>query len=169
MSETKLEKTSDLIKKELGIEKGSGTPHLVKSGNLGIEQVIKIANIKKDSMLVNSIKAAVKSISGSCGPLGVLVEGKEPAEISLDIERGEYDHEIKEGKTEISEDKKKKLSEDLARINLELAKEKAALEKEEAEAKPVTTEAVLTTATPKEAEEKKEEKKEEKDKKEFKK
>jgi hypothetical protein len=138
------EKVSDLIKKELGLEKGSGTPHLVKTGNLAIEQVIKIAKEKKDSMLVNSLKAAVKTVIGTCGTLGVLVEGKEPREINADIDNGMYDKEINEEKTDVSDEKKQRLAEELNRINAELAKEKQAIEVEE---KPA---------------EKKEEKKEEK-------
>ena len=69
--------TSELIKKELGIEKGSGVPHKIKVGNLAIEQVIKIAKMKKDSMLANNLKSAVKNVVGTCAQMGVLVEGKD--------------------------------------------------------------------------------------------
>ena len=159
------EKTSDLIKKELGLEKGSGTPHLVKSGNLAIEQVIKIAKEKKNDMLVNNFKGAVKSVVGTCGSLGVLVESKEAKEICSEIDNGVYDKQINEEKIDISDEKKKKLQEELISVNAMLTKEKEALEKEE-EKKPESEEA------PKEEEEKKEgesEKKPEEKKKEVKK
>src|SRR3989344_4990789 len=68
--------SSELIKKELVIEKGSGKPNIEKIGNISMEQVIKIALMKKDSMTVNSLKAAIKNIIGSCGSLGVLIEEK---------------------------------------------------------------------------------------------
>ena len=41
--------TSYLIKKELGIEKGSGTPNKDKVGKLTKDQIRKIAEIKKHS------------------------------------------------------------------------------------------------------------------------
>ena len=40
---------SQLITKELGIEKGSGTPNSLKVGNMAVEQVIKVAAMKKES------------------------------------------------------------------------------------------------------------------------
>lgn len=167
------DKTSDLIKKEAGIAKGSGTPNLVKVANLGIEQIIKVAKIKKDSMLVNSLRGAVKSVAGSCGPLGILVEGKNAAEICSDIDRGNYDSEIKSEKTDISSEKKKALNEELVIVNAQLAKEKEALEKEAAavEAKPAVVPGEVKEEEAKEEgkeekpekkTEKKEEKKEEK-------
>src|SRR4030065_697873 len=43
--------TTALIVKELGVEKGSGSPKSTKVGNLKVEQALKIAEMKKDSML----------------------------------------------------------------------------------------------------------------------
>ena len=62
---------SQLIKKEIGIESGSGAPHEHKVGNLAVEQVVKIAKMKKDSMIVNNLTSAVKSVIGSCHSAGV--------------------------------------------------------------------------------------------------
>lgn len=157
------DKVSDLIKKEIGIEKGSGTPHLVKTGNLAIEQVIKIAKEKMGEMLVNNFKSAVKTVAGVCGPLGVLIEGKEPKAICEDISNGVYDKEINEEKTDVDDDKKKRLQEELTSVNVMLAKEKEALSKLE-ETKPKEEESKEEEAK-KEGEkkvEKKEVKKEEK-------
>jgi len=39
--------TSALIVKELGVEKGSGTPKATKVGNLSPEQIVKIAEMKR--------------------------------------------------------------------------------------------------------------------------
>src|SRR3989344_497892 len=91
---------SELIKKELGLEKGSGTPNKNKIANLSIEQVIKIALMKKDSMLDKSLKSAVKSVIGSCNSLGCLIESKTSKEVNKDIEQGKYDHLIEKKETE---------------------------------------------------------------------
>src|SRR3989338_7510058 len=53
---------AELLKKELGIEKGAGDSKKLKSGNLAIEQIIKIAKVKYDNMLANNLKSAVKSV-----------------------------------------------------------------------------------------------------------
>lgn len=102
---------TELIKKELGIEKGSGEQKKVKVGNLSIEQIIKIAKIKYPNMLANNLKAAVKTVLGSCVSLGVFVESKDPKEIIKEVEKGVYDKEINEEKTEPSKEKLQKLKE----------------------------------------------------------
>jgi large subunit ribosomal protein L11 len=131
---------SELIKKELGLEKGSGMPNKTKVGNISIEQVIKIAKMKKDSMLVNSLKSAVKNVAGSCNSLGILIESKVSKELNKEIENGVYDKEIKEGKTEVSAEKKQMLQEDLIRIQEELKKELERLAAEEEKEKGETKE-----------------------------
>src|SRR3989344_5682124 len=55
---------SELIKKELEIEKGSGEHKKLKAGNLSIEQIIKIAKTKIPNMLAKNLKSAVKSVAG---------------------------------------------------------------------------------------------------------
>jgi|Deesub1362B_J571_1020462.scaffolds.fasta_scaffold00102_67 large subunit ribosomal protein L11 len=84
--------TTALIKKELNIEKGSGeTPRNVV-GNLSFEQVIRIAEIKKERMLSNSLKAACKEVVGTCQSMGVTIDGKPPKEVMKEINEGKYDH-----------------------------------------------------------------------------
>lgn len=121
---------SELIKGEASVEKGSGEPNKNKIANLGIEQVIKIAKMKKDAMLVNNLKSAVKSVIGSCNSIGILVEGRKAKEINNYIDSGVYDKEIKEELTEISKDKKSMLDEQLKQVQQEIKK---VLEKEKAE------------------------------------
>jgi large subunit ribosomal protein L11 len=159
---------SELIKKEIGLEKGSGKAHVEKVGNLAIEQIIKIAKMKQEGMLVNSLKSAVKSVIGSCGSLGILVEGKEPIEINKEIDDGKYDEFIKTGKTEVSEEKKKRLKAQLEGVKEELEKEMEA-EKAEEEKKEEKKEGKKEEEAPAEGEEKKEESKEGEEKKEEKK
>jgi len=125
---------SELIKKELGVDKGSGSAKLDKIGNLAMEQIVKIAKVKKDSMLVNNLRSAIKSVVGSCGPLGILVEGKEPKETIEDINKGIYDNIINNEITEVTEEKKETLDKQLAEIKEELSKKIVEVEEKEEEA-----------------------------------
>jgi large subunit ribosomal protein L11 len=60
-----------LIKKELGLDKGSAIPHKVKVGKLTMEQAKKIAEIKMPDINANDIDAAVKIIAGTARSMGV--------------------------------------------------------------------------------------------------
>lgn len=108
---------SELIKKELDIKKGSGLQKLKKSANMAIEQVIKVAKMKTDSMLSKDLKASVKSVVGSCGPMGIIVEGKKLDVITKELDEGKYDEQINSGKTDVSDEKLKQLSSDLKAMN----------------------------------------------------
>ena len=136
---------SELIKKEIGIEKGSGIPDKNKVGNLAVEQVVKLAKMKQDSLLFNNFKSAVKSVVGSCNSLGVLVEGKPAKGINMEIDSGDYDSIINDQKTEVSEEKKNilamQLKEVQERIKKEMEKAEAERKAEEAKAKKLVTEA----------------------------
>ncbi|WP_456474269.1 50S ribosomal protein L11 [Candidatus Pyrohabitans sp.] len=87
--------TSALIIKELGIEKGSGDAKMDIVGNLTLEQVVKIARLKRDSMLAGDLKAAAKEILGTCVSMGVTVEGKPAKEVQREIDEGKYDDKLK--------------------------------------------------------------------------
>ncbi|ENN96347.1 50S ribosomal protein L11P [Methanocaldococcus villosus KIN24-T80] len=87
--------TSALIKKELGIEKGAHEPRHEVVGNLTLEQAIKIAKMKRKSMLSYTLKDAVKEVLGTCGSMGVTVEGKDPKEVQKEIDQGVYDEIFK--------------------------------------------------------------------------
>jgi len=89
---------SGLLKKELGIEKGSGSQKKVQAANASIEQIISIAKTKFPDMLSRNLKAAVKTVVGTCVSLGILIENKPATEIEEEIEQGKYDKEINEEK-----------------------------------------------------------------------
>ncbi len=137
---------TELIKKEINLEKGSGTPNRIKAANIAIEQVIKIAKMKHDSLLSRDLKASVKQIVGSCGSLGILIESKESHDVNEDIKAGKHDKDIT-NPHDVSKEKLDKLKTDLTRINDELKKE---LEKVEAEkaAAAATLAAQVGTTTP---------------------
>ncbi len=115
--------TSQLIRKELGLEKGAGEPDKEKIGNISIEQCIKIAKMKMDTMYTFSLKAAVKSVAGSCNSLGVLIEGKTSGEINTDIDGGVYDKIIADEKISIEPEKKIQLQNQLEEIREKLKRE----------------------------------------------
>lgn len=100
---------SELIKRELGIEKGSGIQKKAYVANASIEQIIKVAKTKLPNLLCKDLRAAVKSVVGTCVSLGILIENKSASEIEEDINEGKYDKEIQEEKTEHSQEKKKEL------------------------------------------------------------
>jgi large subunit ribosomal protein L11 len=87
--------TSALIIKELGVEKGSGDKNVV--GNLTMEQVIKIANIKRKGLLSKNLKNAAREVVGTAGTLGATIEGLPPKEAQMAIASGKFD-EILEAK-----------------------------------------------------------------------
>jgi len=66
--------TSVLIKKELGIEKGSSTPNVQKVGKLTREQVKKIAEIKLPDTNANTLEAVESMVIGTARNMGVEVE-----------------------------------------------------------------------------------------------
>lgn len=111
--------TSELLKKELGLEKGSGEQKKIKVANASIEQIISIAKTKSPNLLSKNLKAAVKMVLGSCVSLGILVENKHPKEIEVEINQGKYDSEITQEKTETSEEKRKILDEYFTKIKTE--------------------------------------------------
>ena len=88
--------TSALIVKELGVEKGSGTPKATKVGNLTLEQIVKLAGMKRPDSYAKTTIAAVKEIAGACVSMGVTVDSKEPKEFIKDLNRGLYQNTLKE-------------------------------------------------------------------------
>jgi large subunit ribosomal protein L11 len=83
--------TPALIVSELKIEKGSGTPSTQKVGNLTIEQVVRIAKMKRPELLARDLKGAAKEILGACVSMGVTAEGKDPREVQKEIDQGKHD------------------------------------------------------------------------------
>jgi large subunit ribosomal protein L11 len=119
---------SALIKKEAGIEKGSGKPQTDHVADLAIEQVIKISKMKEEDLHGRTPKARVKEVIGTCNSMGVMVEGKHARDSMRDVEAGRYDEEINAGKTELSAEELKKLQEERAVMQAELTKKKAEIE-----------------------------------------
>ncbi|MCL2067334.1 MAG: 50S ribosomal protein L11 [Treponema sp.] len=65
---------SVLIKKAIGLEKGSAESHKTKVGKISREKIEEIAKTKMADLSANDIEAAVKIIAGSARSMGVEVE-----------------------------------------------------------------------------------------------
>ena len=123
---------AELIKKEIAAEKGSSEPGKFKVGNISFERIVSIAKTKMPNLLAKDLRSGIKLIVGTCVSLGVLIDNKEAKEIERDIESGVYDKEIKNEKTEVSEEKKKMLEQHFAVVKARQEKEKKALEEAKA-------------------------------------
>lgn len=66
--------TDDLIRKALGIEKGSGVPQKDKVGKLRKDQVQQIAEAKMKDMNTDNLESAMKVVAGTARSMGVEVE-----------------------------------------------------------------------------------------------
>lgn len=86
--------TTALILDELNIEKGSQDPGMDKVADLSIEQALKIARMKYDSLLSNDYKMATKEVIGTCVSMGLTVDGKNPKIVQKDIDEGVYDEQL---------------------------------------------------------------------------
>lgn len=65
---------ADMIKKELGLEKGSGTTGRETIKTLSLAQAKKIAEEKMDDLNTDDIDQAVKIVEGTARSMGVKVE-----------------------------------------------------------------------------------------------
>jgi large subunit ribosomal protein L11 len=63
-----------LIKKELGLEKGSGQPNRVKVGKLTKAQVRKIAEVKMPDLNCDTVESAMAMVAGAARSMGVEVD-----------------------------------------------------------------------------------------------
>lgn len=87
--------TSALILKEIGVEKGTGDKTSI--GNLSIDQVVKIANVKRRGLLSKTLKNAAREVIGTAGSLGATIDGLPSKEAQAAVAGGKYD-EILEAK-----------------------------------------------------------------------
>lgn len=63
-----------LIKKELGLESGSGVPNKTKVGKLTQDQLRKIAETKMPDLNAANVESAMRMIAGTARSMGVTIE-----------------------------------------------------------------------------------------------
>jgi len=71
---TKTPPASILIKKAVGLDKGSGVPNKNKVGKISKEDVKKIAELKMEDLNAKDLEGAMKMIAGTCRSMGITVE-----------------------------------------------------------------------------------------------
>ncbi len=71
--ELKQMSSADMIKKELGIEKGSGKPNKEKVGEIKRSQLRKLAEKKIVDMNTDDIEATIRMMEGTAKNMGVVV------------------------------------------------------------------------------------------------
>jgi len=72
--ETKTPPTSDLLRRALGIEKGSGNPRSEKVGKLGKDKIYEIARNKVKDLNTTDIDKAASIVEGTAKSMGVEIE-----------------------------------------------------------------------------------------------
>jgi large subunit ribosomal protein L11 len=100
---------AELIKQEAGIKKGSGSPKTDLVADIKIEQVMKVAGMKSDSLLGVDLKARVKEVAGTCRSMGIMIEEMKVADFIKQVNEGKFDKGILSGKTELTEEEKKEM------------------------------------------------------------
>lgn len=85
----------ELIKKEAGIEKGSGKSKEEFVGDISFERLVKVVKEKIDEMNTSDLKKAVLQGIGICISAGIKIEGKDPRVVKEEVKEGKYDDKLK--------------------------------------------------------------------------
>jgi large subunit ribosomal protein L11 len=72
---TKTPPVADLLRKAVGVEKGSAEPNRIKVGKISRQQLREIAEIKMKDLNAIDIEGAEKQIIGTARSMGIEVEG----------------------------------------------------------------------------------------------
>ena len=67
--------TAVLLKKEAGLDKGSGTPNKTKVATVTSAQVRRIAELKMPDLNCDSVESAMAMVAGAARSMGVEVKG----------------------------------------------------------------------------------------------
>lgn len=71
---TKTPPATDLLKRALGLEKGSNNPKLSKVGTLPSQKLRQIAELKLKDLNANTVEEAMRIIEGTARSMGIQVE-----------------------------------------------------------------------------------------------
>ena len=82
---------SALLLTEAGLQKGSGTSGTEWVGEVTVDSIAKVANVKLESSYATSLKSVAKQIVGTCGSLGIKIDGKTPKEFTTEMNEGKWD------------------------------------------------------------------------------
>jgi len=96
--------TTELLLKAVGASRPSGDPANQKIGDLSFEDIVKVALEKKPDLLAKTLKAAVKTILGSAKSIGITIDGKDPKQVSREVDEGLYDDVLSKYEDEWNKD-----------------------------------------------------------------
>jgi len=88
--------TSALIKKEIGIDKGSSNPKAEIKADISMQQIKNVVEMKIEKLASYKMKSAAKEIIGVCNSMGLTVEGKPAKEAIKEINEGKFDDLLKD-------------------------------------------------------------------------
>ena len=74
---TKTPPAAVLLRKAVGIDKGSGEPNVNKVGRVDREALAEIARIKMADLNTDDMDAAVRIVAGTARSMGIEIEGVE--------------------------------------------------------------------------------------------
>jgi large subunit ribosomal protein L11 len=80
--------TSALITKEAGAAKGAANPKAETVGNLSMQQVKKIAEMKGDKMNSYTLEKNMREVIGTANSMGVTIDGKKAKDLQKEISGG---------------------------------------------------------------------------------
>ncbi len=83
--------TTALLLKAVGVSRPPGDPAHEKIGDLPFEKIVEVALLKKEQLTAKTLKAAVKTILGSARSIGITVDGKDPKQVTREVDEGLYD------------------------------------------------------------------------------
>ncbi|NHK29984.1 MAG: 50S ribosomal protein L11 [Asgard group archaeon] len=91
--------TSGLVLKEAGLAKGGkgSTEEIPEEpfiGNITMDQVLKIAEIKRVGSFASTTKTLVKEILGTMYSCKVTCDGKDPKVVQKEVDQGVYDSKL---------------------------------------------------------------------------
>ncbi len=86
--------TSALVMKELGLDKASGENRQIFAGDMTVEQLIRVANMKESSILGKDLKNRCMEVAGTCVSMGIKIKGKDPKDAQADMKAGKWDKDF---------------------------------------------------------------------------
>ncbi|MEW6748313.1 MAG: 50S ribosomal protein L11 [Candidatus Micrarchaeota archaeon] len=85
--------TSEIVKKEAGVEKGAGNRE-APAGNIPLSKLVGIAKSKPNS-LGRNVKETLKEVMGTCVSMGITIDGKNAKDMIQEVEQGKHDSLLK--------------------------------------------------------------------------
>lgn len=66
-----------LLRKAVGVERGSASPKATKVGSISVEELRKIAEYKLPDLNANDVEGAMRIIAGTARNMGITIDGWE--------------------------------------------------------------------------------------------